>query len=239
MRILGVIPARGGSKGVPGKNVRLLNGKPLITYTAYAAKNSNLLSRVIVTTDSVDIAAIAKQNNIEVPFMRPLHLAQDDTPTLPVLQHVVNFFETQGELYDAICILQPTYPFRVPRFIDACIEKFIETGADTLISVVPVPHQYNPHWVFEKGAGEFLHIATKDKVIISQRQLLPDAFIRDGNIYLAKTNTVMQQNSLFGENITYKISDAGWYVNIDTISDWVVAEEKASAYTQLYGLPIV
>ncbi|HWB24244.1 MAG TPA: acylneuraminate cytidylyltransferase family protein [Chitinophagaceae bacterium] len=235
MRILAIIPARRGSKGVPGKNSKMLNGTPLIDYTINAAKSSRLLSRCIISTDSEEIAAIGAQNGVEAPFIRPSHLAQDDTPTLPVVQHAINFFADRGEAFDAVCILQPTYPFRVPGFIDMCIQKFIETGADTLISVLPVPHQYNPHWVFEKNENGFLHIATNDEIIIPRRQQLPEAFIRDGNIYIAKTRLVMDASSLFGKNIAFEISGAGWYVNIDTPADWDVAEQKAAAYRQAFS----
>jgi len=234
MRVLGIIPARGGSKGVPGKNTRPLGGKPLIAYAALSAKQSTLLSAVIVTTNSEDIATIARACGADVPFIRPSHLAQDDTPTLPVIQHAVNWFEQTGVLFDAVCLLQPTYPFRTPGFMDACIEKFRAESADTLISVIPVPHQFNPHWVFEKDDSGFLKIATGESTIIPQRQQLPEAFIRDGNIYIVSTEVLMQQNTLYGKNISYQVSDAAWYVNIDTPADWAIAEEKAGSYQKAF-----
>src|ERR1041384_5143897 len=110
MRVLGLIPARGGSKGVPRKNIRLLAGKPLLQYTAEAALSARKLARVILTTDDEEIAETGRQCGLEVPFLRPAELAQDDTPTLPVMQHVVDWLEKQGEAYEAICLLQPTNP---------------------------------------------------------------------------------------------------------------------------------
>ncbi len=234
MRILGIIPARGGSKGVPGKNTRLLGNMPLLAYTAEAAKQSGLLSKIIVTTDSEEIGAVAKNCGIEVPFIRPAHLAEDTTPALPVVQHALNYFAEQEKQFDAVCLLQPTYPFRVPGFIDACIKKFAEKNAGTLISVRPVPHQYNPHWVFEKNKDGFLRMATGDSSIIPLRQQLPEAFIRDGNVYIIKTEVIQLQNSLYGKNLAFEVSDAQWYVNIDTIADWNEAEEKAEAYKKAF-----
>lgn len=234
MRVLGVIPARGGSKGVPGKNIRLLGGMPLIAYALAAAKQSALLSVCMVTTDSEDIAAIAREYGADVPFLRPPHLAQDDTASLPVIQHAVNWFIQQGITFDAVCLLQPTYPFRTPGFIDACITKFAKEQADTLLSVLPVPHQYNPHWVFERNGAGYLSIATGESAIIPRRQQLPEAFIRDGNIYLVRTEILMQQNTLYGKNISCQVSEPAWYVNIDTLDDWAIAEEKAGAYQKAF-----
>src|SRR6185437_13209048 len=110
MRILGIIPARGGSKGVPRKNIKLLAGKPLLAYTAEAALKVPSLSSVILSTDDPEIAETGKQLGLSVPFLRPSELAGDTTPTLPVVQHALNFLKTSGEEYDAVCLLQATNP---------------------------------------------------------------------------------------------------------------------------------
>src|SRR6266516_4625509 len=111
-RVLGIITARGGSKGIPRKNIRLLGAKPLLQYTAEAAFGAKRLARVILSTEDEEIADVGRQCGLEVPFLRPSALARDDTPTLPVLQHAVRALEEGGESYDAICLLQPTNPFR-------------------------------------------------------------------------------------------------------------------------------
>ena len=160
MRILGIIPARGGSKGVPGKNIKLLGGLPLIAYTSNAANDSKYLNKTIISTDDLNIAEVAKQFQIEVPFIRPTLLATDTASSIQVVQHVVTYLESQEEYYDAICLLQPTSPFRKKGFIDKAIEKFINEAADALVSVLPVPHEFNPHWVFESNNKGFLHLAT-------------------------------------------------------------------------------
>lgn len=225
MKVLAIIPARGGSKGVPKKNIKELAGKPLVYYTFEQAKKSKLLSEIIISTDDLEIVNIAKNYNIKAPFIRPDYLAQDDTPTIEVLKHAIEFYQKQNVSYDAICILQPTTPFRDENFIDIAIEKFIETNADTLISVLPVPHQYNPHWIFEEVNNHKLKIATGEKNIIPRRQELPKSYFRDGSIYLIKTDIIINKDTLFGEYITFIESSADDFVNIDTIEDWEKAEQ--------------
>ncbi|MEP6903238.1 MAG: acylneuraminate cytidylyltransferase family protein, partial [Actinomycetota bacterium] len=147
MKVLGLIPARGGSKGVPRKNIRLLNGKPLLAYTAETALQCKTLARVILSTEDAEIADVGRTCGLDVPFMRPLELAQDSTPSLNVVRHALLTLQANGEDFDAICLLQPTNPLRRADDIDACVELLIRTKADSVISVLPVPHEYNPKWV--------------------------------------------------------------------------------------------
>ncbi len=225
MKILGIIPARGGSKGIPGKNGKILGNKPLIAYSIEAAKKARLLTDFIVSTDDEEIARIARDWGARVPFLRPAELARDHTPTLPVVLHALDFFKSRNIRYDAVCLLQPTTPFRPEGFVDRAIEEFIRQDADSLVSVLPVPHEYNPHWVFEPGNDGFLHIATGDKEIIPRRQELPPAYFRDGSIYLTRTDVLEKKNSLYGERVAYILSDPARYVNLDTPGDWKRAEE--------------
>jgi CMP-N,N'-diacetyllegionaminic acid synthase len=224
MKVLGLIPARAGSKGVPGKNIKLLGNKPLIQYTIEAAQKSALLSKIIVSTDSDLIASTVSPLGVEVPFMRPADLAQDTTPTLPVIQHALKFFETKGFTYDAVCLLQVTSPFRPIGFIDNAIRKFKATDADCLVSVLRVPAEYNPHWVFEPDNDGMLKIATGEKSIIPRRQDLPPAFFRDGSVYITTSSVILHENSLYGTRISFIESDPGFHVNIDTPDDWRKAE---------------
>jgi len=230
MKILGVIPARGGSKGVPGKNIKILGGKPLIQYTLEAAQQSKLITKIIVSTDSEEISMCARSLGIEVPFLRPALLAQDHSPTLPVVQHALNFFLEQGEYYDGVCLLQVTSPFRIPGFIDHAIERFIDLKCDGMISVLPVPTEYNPHWLFEPTQDGFLKIATGESTIISRRQDLPQAYFRDGSVYITRREIVMENQSLYGKNLGYVVNDPKWHVNIDTPEDWLEAETKVVKY---------
>jgi len=227
MNILGIIPARGGSKGVPNKNIKSLNGKPLLAYTSEIALASKELSRVIMSSDSQEIIDTAKGLKLETPFIRPKELAEDNTPTLPVVLHALDFYEKQGIHFDAVCILQVTTPFRAAGFLDEAIQKFKKTAADSLISVLEIPHEYNPHWAFIESENKSLKIATGDKEVISRRQELPKAFHRDGSIYITRTKILKERKSLFGDTIAYIESSRDIYVNIDTLSDWEKAEELA------------
>lgn len=224
MKILGLIPARGGSKGIPGKNIKPLGGKPLLQHTFEAAKNSNLLNKVILSSDDEAIIEIAKQLDLEVPFKRPAILAEDSSSSLEVVQHALNYYLKQGINFDVVCLLQPTTPFRKAGFIDECVLKFKDGNFDSLVSVREVPKEYNPHWVFEENQGA-LKIATGEKEIISRRQDLPKAYHRDGAIYLTKTDVLLNQNSLYGKNIGFIDTTAYPYANIDTQEDWKKAEE--------------
>lgn len=224
MKILCVIPVRGGSKGIPGKNIKLLGGQPLLKYTTDVALESKFIEKVIVSTDDLEILSCAKDLGVEVPFKRPDHLAKDNTPTLPVIQHAIQFYEAKGEYFDAVCLLQATSPFRTVEFLDDAIQTFNSKNTDSLVSVQEVPHEYNPHWVFEDDNGN-LTISTGEETIIPRRQELPKAFHRDGSIYLTKVSVIQEQNSLYGSSISYVISSKEDYVNIDTQKDWIKAEE--------------
>jgi CMP-N,N'-diacetyllegionaminic acid synthase len=223
---------RGGSKGVPGKNIKILGTKPLIQYTLDAAQQSKLISRCIVSTDSQEIADCVNHIGGHVPFLRPDSLALDNTPTLPVIQHALRFYMEQGETYDAVCLLQATSPFRIPGFIDEAITRFIAMECDALISVLPVPTEFNPHWTFEPAGHGFLKIATGEEKIISRRQDLPPAFFRDGSVYITKTNVLLKEGSLYGQTLGYIQSEPMWHVNIDTLEDWQEAERMVEKYNE-------
>ncbi len=225
MKILAIIPARGGSKGVPRKNIKLLAGKPLLKYTSSVALNSSLLSKVIVSTDDDEIISVAKTLGIETPFKRPSDLATDSASSLSVILHALEYFESKNVHFDAVCLLQVTSPFRTVEFLNKALHEFIKSDADSLISVQEVPHEYNPHWCFELDKNEHFKIATGETEIISRRQDLPKAYHRDGSIYITKTKTLKEQNSLFGKRIAHIVSPKEFYVNIDTMDDWKKAEE--------------
>ncbi len=225
MRVLGVVPARGGSKGVPGKNIRLLGGKPLLQYTAEAALGSRLLSRVILSTEDEEIAKVGVECGLEVPFFRPARLAEDDTPMLPVVHHAVSSMEDQGELFDAICLLQPTNPFRRSEDIDACIHLLETTNADAVVTVLPVPEEHNPHWVYFVDESGLLRLSTGEVSPITRRQELPPAYHREGSVYVTRRDVLMKENSLYGRRLVGHCIEQESSVNIDRVSDWVRAEE--------------
>lgn len=225
MKLLAIITARGGSKGVPGKNSKLLGGKPLISYSIDQAMASNSFAKIIVSTDDETIAQIGLDYGAEVPFLRPLELSNDTAASIDVVQHAIEFLESQNKFFDAVCLLQPTSPFREKGLIHNAVTKFKNTDLDSLVSVLPVPHEYNPHWVFESDENDNLNIATGEKEIITRRQELPQAFFRDGAIYLTKTEYI-KKGTFYGDKLGYIESNPNLYVNIDTMEDWKKAEEK-------------
>jgi CMP-N,N'-diacetyllegionaminic acid synthase len=229
MRVLGLIPARGGSKGVPRKNIRLLCGKPLLEYTAQAALAARRLSRVILSTDDEEIAGIGRQCGLDVPFLRPADLARDDTPTLPVVRHALGWIQNSGESYDAVCLLQPTSPLRSPEDIDGCIDLLERTDADAVVTVLTVPAEHNPHWVYFQRKDGLLQLSTGESNPISRRQDLPPAFHREGSVYVVRWEVVMEGDSLYGKRLAGYPVDPGRSVNIDSPEDWANAERLITA----------
>ena len=209
---------------MPRKNIRPLCGKPLLAYTAEAAQGSRLLTRVVLTTDDLEIAEVGRQFGLVVPFVRPAELAQDDTPTLPVVQHAVRFLEAQGEKFEAICLLQPTHPLRPASLIDECIQCLLNSDADSVVSVKEVPSEHNPHWVYFRDEQGFLRLSTGEATPLPRRQLLPPAFHRDGSVYVTRREVLMEQNSLYGSRVAGVLVDPASSINIDTPTDWAEAE---------------
>ncbi|MGH9769646.1 MAG: cytidylyltransferase domain-containing protein [Blastocatellia bacterium] len=229
MRVLGLIPARGGSKGVPRKNIKLLYGRPLLAYTAEAALSSRLLSRVILSTDDEEIAEVGRGCGLETPFLRPAELARDETPMLPVVQHAVRFLEERGDRFDAVCLLQPTNPLRGADEIDACIQLLDDADADAVVTTLPVPAEYNPHWVYFQDSQGTLRLSTGRDAPIPRRQELPPAFHREGSVYVTRRETLMEQNCFYGSRLLGYQMKAERSINIDTAEDWSRAEILTAA----------
>ena len=228
-RVLGVIPARGGSKGVPRKNIRLLCGKPLLQYTAEAALAARRLSQVILSTEDEEIAAVGRSCGLKVPFLRPAELARDETPMLPVVQHAVGWMETQSEHFDAVCLLQPTNPLRRAEDIDACLELLERNDLDAVVTILPVPAEYNPHWVYWQSEDGSLRLSTGEETPIARRQDLPPAFHREGSVYVTRRRVLMEENSLYGKRLAGYRLNPEQCVNIDTSEDWERAERLLQA----------
>jgi len=225
MLVLGLIPARGGSKGVPRKNARLLCGKPLLAYTAEAALAARRLTRVVLSTDDAEIAEIGMRCQLEVPFMRPAELARDDTPMLPVVQHAVGWMKQQGEIFDAVCLLQPTNPLRRPEDIDGCIALLEEQDADSVFTTLSVPAEHHPNWVYFETSSGMLRLSNGDTEPTPGRQQLPAAFHREGSVYVTRCDVLLEQNTLYGSRIFGYRMDGKHSVNIDDPKDWQAAEE--------------
>lgn len=224
MKVLGIIPARGGSKGVPRKNIKLLGGKPLLAYTAESALSAKFLSKVILTTEDSEIAEVGRSLGLDVPFLRPQELSLDTSPTLPVVFHAIDYLENNGESFDAICLLQPTNPLRRTEDIDNCIELLDKSGADSVISILPVPHEYNPKWVYWQDENGEMVLTTGESEPIPRRQDLPPAFHREGSVYVTRIEALRSYGNLYGKKVQgYEINPSN-SVNIDTLDDWIIAE---------------
>lgn len=222
LRIVAVIPARGGSKGIPGKNIRGLAGKPLIAYTVEAALKSKTLKRVVVSTDDVKIAEVARSYGAEVPFLRPAELAKDDTPGLLVIQHAVKYMEEdEGHKLDVVVVLQPTSPLRSEKYIDEAVEKLLRTGADSVITVCKVRH--HPFWSFTVK-GERLYPFSEKGITISRRQDLPEIYAVNGAVYAVRRDVLFEQNSVFGRDTRAILMLHEESVDIDDYFDLFVAE---------------
>ena len=226
MKVLGLITARGGSKGIPRKNIRLLNGKPLLAYTAEPALEAKSLTSVVLSTEDAEIAEIGRRCLLDVPFMRPVELAQDATPSLAVVRHALLTLAEMGEKYDAVCLLQPTNPLRRAADIDNCVELLAKSNADSVISVLPVPHEYNPQWVFWMNGENQMSLVTGEKEPTTRRQDLPPAFHRDGSVYVTRRTTILEQGSLYGEHVKGYEIEPEFSANIDTETDWLAVETR-------------
>jgi CMP-N-acetylneuraminic acid synthetase len=218
-----VIPARGGSKGVPRKNVYPIAGKPLIAYTIEAALASEMLTDTVVTTDDDEIARVSREFGAEVPFMRPPELATDTAQAVPTIQHAVREMEKlRGVNYDVVVMLQPTTPLRTVGDIDACLQKLLDTNADSVISVVDVGGHHPMR--MKKIVDDMLVDYDTEAIENMPRQDLPPVYLRAGSVYATRRDVLMEQNSFKGTVSRPYIVTPNRAVNIDTMEDMIIAE---------------
>ena len=234
MKVLGIVTARGGSKGIPGKNLKLLAGKPLLAYTIDAARTSGALDRIILSTDDQAIADAGRAMWCDVPFLRPTDLALDDTPHLPVIQHAVRWMDERvGYRPDAVMILQPTSPLRSAADIAAAIALLEQSGADSVLSVSEVPvHSHPMRTLRVDAAGHATLFATGEPVRrrINRRQDLPEAWVMNGAIYACRTPVLFAaEPSLYGDRVVAYRMPAERAISIDDLADWSAAERELSA----------
>ena len=222
MRTLGVVPARGGSKGIANKNLRLVAGRPLLAYTADAAHASRRLERVVLSTDDPAIAAAGRAFGLDVPFMRPPELAADDAPMLPVLQHAHAAVAAAGFDADVVVLLQPTSPLRRGEHIDAALDLLESSGADAVVSVTEVPHQFNPVSVLSLVDGRVRPFLEGAQIL--RRQDKPKVFARNGPAVLAVRAATLARQSLYGEHCRPLVMSAEESVDIDDAADLAYVE---------------
>jgi CMP-N-acetylneuraminic acid synthetase len=221
MTVLGVIPARGGSKGIPGKNLRMLAGRPLLAYTIEAALASRRLSRVVLSTDDAAIAETGRGLGVAVPFMRPPALATDETPMLDVLLHAVRDLAGAGFGADVVVLLQPTSPLRRAEHIDAAVDLLESTRADSVVSVVEVPHQFSPPSLLRLD-GDQLH-AYVEGPVATRRQDKPRVFARNGPAVLAVRTATLDAGSLYGADSRALVMEPRESIDIDVPWDLELA----------------
>jgi CMP-N-acetylneuraminic acid synthetase len=221
VNVLGIIPARGGSKAIPHKNLVPVAGRPLLAYTADAALASRHLTRVVVSTDDPDIIEASRVLGLDVPFVRPSHLAVDEAPMLPVLQHAVAELAREGFPTDAVVLLQPTSPFRRAEHIDRAIELLDSTEADSVVSVVEVPHQYSPASLMRLVEGRLQPYL--DGPTVTRRQDKPVFYARNGPAVLAVRTSVLDRGSLYGDDCRPMFMSVADSLDIDQPHDLTLA----------------
>ncbi len=240
-KVLAIIPARGGSKRLPGKNILNLNGKPLIGWTINAAKKSKFIDRVVVSTEDHEIGEIAKSFGGEVPFFRPRELAKDNTTTLNVVVHLIQELGRKGEYYDYIILLQPTSPFRTEIHIDMAFEQLMEIdGADAIVSVCPVEH--HPLWSNSLPKNKSMSCFLDKEIDNIRSQDLPDYYRLNGAIYISRVDLLCREKTFFPKDVCYAfIMPTRDSIDIDTKDDFDLARlafdnsiiEKADIFSEL------
>jgi CMP-N-acetylneuraminic acid synthetase len=228
--IIGIIPARGGSVRVPLKNIKSLNGKPLIQYTIEAALEAGVLDRVIVSTDHDEIAKVAIECGAEVPFRRPSDISED-VDTEYVLQHAVQFLEEQGYKVDAVVLLQPTSPLRTAETIKKCVELYrTNKKADSVVTVNNI-EGFRPEWMLSLGeenkvipySTPFLHNG-EPVIKLAARQSFPVLYKQNGLVYVVKKELLMQETLCIGPSAFAVETDDEEALDIDTPTDFLVVE---------------
>jgi len=224
MRTLGIIPARGGSKGCPRKNIRTLGGLPLIAYTIQAAQRSGCIDRLVVSTEDEQIADIAESYGAEIPCLRPYELARDDVDILAVIRHMVNYLEEEGDRFDIICVLYATSPFRDEEDIREAMELFLSSDAEVLLSVGEVTHGH-PYWCWNMDPSGRLSPFIEQDTVYYQRQLLPRVYEPNGAIYLIRREAFPRLDKLLHtDNMIGYLMDEIGSLDINTELDFLIAE---------------
>ena len=231
--VLAVIPARGGSKGIPRKNIKDFAGFPLIAYSIAAAKQSNLVTRVIVSTDDEEISEIARQWGAETPFLRPEEFARDNTLDLPVMQHCLTWLsENEGYHPDIVLWLRPTSPIRPIHCLDDAIQTLLDhPEADSIRGVIPAGQNPFKMWTVDSRSGELqplLKVEGIKEPYNAPRQILPDAYWQTGHIDAIWAKTILEKQSMTGNVIFPLMIDPRYTVDIDIASDWESAERLLS-----------
>ena len=221
-KILGLIPARGGSKGLPQKNVKSLLGKPLIAWTFEQSLASKYLDQVIVSTDDKEIASVSERFGVKVPFVRSEELATDEARMVDVVLHAINWFENNDRIYDLIVLLQPTSPTRITGDIDNAIELLFKKGASSIISVCE--DGYPPFLSNTLPEDGSMKNFVKDEHLGKNRQELPQSFRINGAVYVVYSDYLKKEKEFLGNNTYAYTMPGNRSIDIDNMIDFKLAE---------------
>lgn len=223
LKVLGLVTARGGSKGLPGKNVRLLSGKPLIAWTIDAAKAAECLDAIVVSTDDLAIADAARQAGAEVPFMRPEELSGDTASSIDVVLHAIDVLAASGRHFDIVVLLEPTSPLREPSDIDQGLARLVESGAGSIVSVCRVESMH-PAFIFRREDSDRLRPYLDRQPTGLRRQDIEPLYFLEGTLYASYIDVLRAQRSFYHENtIGYEVPK--WKsLEIDDIDDFKMLE---------------
>lgn len=213
LRVLGLVPARGGSKGLPAKNIAPVGGRPLLAWTADAAHGSRYLDRTVLSTDDEAIAAAGEGCGLEVPFRRPIALASDTAATIDVVVHALDILPG----YDLLVLLQPTSPLRTAADIDAVIERLVATGAPSCVSVVSV--EQSPYWMVRIADNWQIGPLLELPVGVTRRQELPPIYALNGAVYVARVDWLRRERRFVGDGTVAVVMPFERSVDIDTTAD--------------------
>jgi CMP-N,N'-diacetyllegionaminic acid synthase len=225
--VLTLIPARGGSKGIPGKNIRQFLGRPLIAHTIEAARNSRVSGRIVVSTDDAEIARAAKESGAEVPFLRPAEIAADDSPVLSTAMHALDWLEANnGWTPEWLLLLQPTSPLRTPDDIRRAFELLKSNDADAVVAVSAV--KSHPYWTKTVGTSGYLCPFIEGQRTPSRRQELSPALALNGMLYLVRVSVLRNEGEFCPTNAIPLLIPASRAFDIDSEQDFLIAEYAAS-----------
>lgn len=221
-KILGIIPARKGSKGIKLKNIKNFNGKPLIFHTINVAKKSKLIDNLIVSTDSKDIAKIAQKYGVDVPFLRPKKYSNDKSSDLELMHHALSFYHKKNIIYDAVILLRPTTVFKKVKYIDESIKLFFKNKFDSLRSISN--SRYSPYLMYKIKDKNIIPLFNK-KFNSMRRQDLPESFQPNGLFEIISSKNILEKKLMYGPNTGfYKVENEEALLDIDTELDFLIAQ---------------
>jgi N-acylneuraminate cytidylyltransferase/CMP-N,N'-diacetyllegionaminic acid synthase len=226
-KVLAIVPARGGSKRVPGKNLKQLGGKPLIAHTISCGLECEAIERLLVTTDDAAISNVAKDLGAEVPFLRPAELAGDATPDLPVLKHALEWVDKQTDFRaDVVVLLRPTAPLRTPEMIAGAIDVWKRSSVETVRSMCKAEGIHHPYWMFKQGADGLAEPVVEGTSINTyyQSQLLPPVYHLNGVVDVISADVIRTKDELYAGPMAIYETESARSLDIDTVEDFQLAE---------------